>query len=64
MSAGKGEAWVITFTTELRKQLGEKFIITHARTSASSLGAYTYLILHFSQPWHLGKFKSQLHPAQ
>ncbi|KAJ7846297.1 glycoside hydrolase family 18 protein [Mycena leptocephala] len=30
MSAGKGEAWVITFTTELRKQLGDKFIITHA----------------------------------
>ncbi|KAJ7869379.1 glycoside hydrolase family 18 protein [Mycena leptocephala] len=43
MSAGKGEAWVITFTTELRKQLGEKFIITHAPMApwfGDSIGLY------------------------
>ncbi|KAJ7917338.1 glycoside hydrolase superfamily, partial [Mycena leptocephala] len=34
MYAGKGEAWVITFTTQLRNQLGAGYILTHARTWA------------------------------
>ncbi|KAJ7841271.1 glycoside hydrolase superfamily [Mycena leptocephala] len=30
MYAGTGEAWVITFTTQLRNQLGTGYILTHA----------------------------------
>lgn len=33
---GSAEAWLISFTTQLRKQLPEPYIITHARKQSSS----------------------------
>jgi hypothetical protein len=54
MYAGKGEAWVITFTTQLRNQLGAGYILTHARTSNLPLVAVDP-DRPFLQLWRLGK---------